>query len=362
VDYERARAILDEEFEVALGAFRHRLNGIPEVPQEIARATDRLMQSSTQAYREALIGCALARLVDPEIDIQKPTTTLGEDSFSGRGVDERVVNPFLQRHEIPSSRGPYLSALRRGVELKLPVPQGQRDVDGFEALVKLVEALKEANETTARTYLRHLLCGFLRLREDAQISLVRVQHLDLNQYRQLLNRLLATPSGGRIPMIVAIATFQAIQAYFELDWEIEWQDINAPDIARNTGGDLTVTRDGEIILSVEVTERTIDAERVRATFRTKISPLAINDYIFFFTAAKPDEGAMRLARQYFAQGHHIAFLALEDWSINILGTLGPEGRRHFSRSVLEILDRNDVPREVKVAWNQILEAVVIGSY
>jgi len=48
-----------------------------------------------------LIGCALARLHDDEIDITKPYMNQGDDAFNGRTLDERVVNPFLQENEIP---------------------------------------------------------------------------------------------------------------------------------------------------------------------------------------------------------------------------------------------------------------------
>jgi hypothetical protein len=358
IDQRKAAEVLKEEFDKALDAFRYKR--LINVPTEITKATEILMRSNTQAYREALIGCALARIVDDRVDIHMPHTRLGENAFSGRSLDENVVNPFLQRQEIPCSRGPYLSALRRGVVLQMPVPEGQRDRQGFESLVAFVDSLRKADEEKARQYLRYLLYGFLKLREESRIELMRVAQLDLEQYRRLLHLLLGTPSGGRIPMMIVVSIFQAVQQYFELDWGIEWQEINAADIAQNAGGDVTIKRDGEIVLAVEVTERLIGEERVRATFRTKISPLAIDEYLFLFTFTFPSDEARQLAKQYFAQGHHVAFLAIEDWSVNILSLIGPEGRTIFNARMLEMLARNDVPRDIKVAWNQHLEMVVTG--
>lgn len=356
VDYMSARQVLEQEFAAAAAAFRSQQP--PDVPPAIAEATTCLLASQTQAYREALVGCAVIRIVDPETDVRYPHLKLAENAFSGRSLDEHVVNPFLREQEIPSSGGPYLSALRRAVSLELPVPQGQRDREAFTQMARFVDMLRNANQEMARLYLQHLLYGFLSLREKARVVLARIRRLSLDQYRDLLQRLLTTPSGGRLPVLLVVAVFQTIQGYFELDWDIEWQEINVSDAARHAGGDVTIKRNGDILMAIEVTERPIDASRVRATFRAKISQYAIDDYVFFFTARAPTDEARAAARQYFAQGHHIGFLSVVDWAIGILGTVGPAGRSLFNEAILALLDRDDMPREIKVAWNRYLEAVV----
>lgn len=346
---------MHEEFSLAEEAFRK--GQPPAVPPEIERATSILMTSATQAYREALIGCALARLVDPEIDIQQPSEQLGDNAFSGRSLDERVVNPFLHENEIPASKNPYLSALRRAVELRLPVPPGQRDAKAFTALVEFLEALKQVDDPTARTYLRYLLYGFLRLREQSNIQLIQVKQLHVDQVRQLLARFLSRPSGGWIPLIVVVAVFHAIRDSFGLDWNIQWHDINVADAPANAPGDVTVSQNDNIILSVEVTERQIDQERVRSTFRSKIAERQVTDYIFLSTR-EPTPSAREASYAHFAQGHHMGFLDLTEWAVNILATIGPNGRAHFVRHVVGILDHHRIPRAIKVAWNQALEAVI----
>jgi hypothetical protein len=351
-----ASRVLNEEFKIAEEAFRD--GQLPQVPDEIVTACDDLFASNTQAYREALLGCAVVRIVDPDVDVRYPHLDLSPKAFSGRGLDESVINPFLKYQEIPSSNGPYLSALRRAVRLELPVPQGQRDTKAFEALVTVIEALRAADEGTARLYLRYLLCRFLRLREESKITLVRAHRLSLDQYRQLLPCLLSKPSGGRMPLLVAVAGFQTLCRYFELDWEIEWQEINAADAPSKAGGDITVRSDDAILMAVEVTERPIDAGRVRTTFRAKISPHAIDDYLFIFSGVGPNEEAKLAAKRYFAQGHHICFVPVEEWIISIMSLVGPEGRVCFEDCLLELLDREDIPRALKVGWNQCMEAVI----
>jgi hypothetical protein len=68
IDYEKAAEILAELFAAAEEAFQE--NTTPAVEVAIQDAADRLFASSTQSYREALIGCGLARMLDQSINIR----------------------------------------------------------------------------------------------------------------------------------------------------------------------------------------------------------------------------------------------------------------------------------------------------
>jgi hypothetical protein len=70
IDYERARSMLAAEFANAEASFADGL--LPPLAEDIERATERLMTSPTQAYREVLLGCCLARMLDQSVDIRLP--------------------------------------------------------------------------------------------------------------------------------------------------------------------------------------------------------------------------------------------------------------------------------------------------
>lgn len=193
LDYEAAKALLDEVFALAETHARDRV--AVTVPAPIEQAIERLFSSSTQAFREAVVGCALARILDNEIDVHLPYMNQGEDAFNGRTLDEQVVNPFLQEKGIPCSKGPYLSALRRNVRLEAATATGLRDKEAFAAMLVVVDALMDAENETAKAYLLALLLAFVKLRESADITLRRIARLSLVQYGQLVEGLLATPSG-----------------------------------------------------------------------------------------------------------------------------------------------------------------------
>jgi hypothetical protein len=356
IDYDEARKVLKSAFATAEAelAGEH----APPVSEEVNQATKRLMSSPTQAYREVLLGCCLARVLDASIDVRLPYVNQGDSAYNGRTLDEAVVNPFLQSNEIPASRGPFLSVFRRSVTFTPDIRPGLRDKAGYDAMLVFIDALGQPSADNARVCLHALLTAFLRLRDAANVNLVHVQRLSLDQYESLLTALLKVPSGGRFPVILAIAMFQTIQRAFNLDWQINWQGINVADRASDVGGDITLGSGDATILSVEVTERPIDRARVEATFNTKILTHHLTDYLFLHGDALPTSDAKALARRYFGQGHEINFLPVKEWLLHSLVTIGSRYRPEFTVHVLALLRARDVPATVKRAWNEKVRAVL----
>jgi hypothetical protein len=356
VDYDFAAQTLAEAFAEAEEDYRK--GQVQKVPGRVLNASEALFKSRTQAFREALIGCCLARIADQAIDITKPYVGQGRDAYNGRTLDEDVVNPLLQEKEVPCSKGPYLSAFRRNVSFVPETAKGLRDKVAFQAMLDFIDLLREADADTAREYLVHLLWHFVELRNKSKIPLSRVNRLSVEQYSALIDLLLGSATGGLMPVLLVVSTFQAIKEVYGLPWEIESQGINEADAASGAGGDVTVRRGGRVVLAVEVTERTIDEDRVRSTFRTKISPNAIDDYLFFFSGMKPTESARARARAYFAQGHEINFVPVKNWIITVLSTLGASGRQTFTDKLVDALDDVKIPAAIKVSWNKHVRTIL----
>ena len=261
VDYDASRTLLEERFaavsEAAIQGNRS------ECAEELVSAFRGLFATSTQSYREALLGCALAWWCDPEIDIQLPYVNLGGAAFNGRTLDERVVNPFLHHNRIPSSRGPYLAMFRRSVPFNASTRAGVRNKDLFDTFLSLIEHVQTLDTDGVILFIDQLLLHFYDLREKSQIPISRLGRISLEQISTLMNRLIATPSGGRFPMYLVEAAFIGISERFQLDWEIEVQGINVADAAGGAGGDVTVRENGEIAFAAEVTEREVNGRARR---------------------------------------------------------------------------------------------------
>lgn len=355
LDYAKASEILKQEFEQAENAFRDKQ--VPSVSEEIAAATPSLFESSTQAYREVLIGCALARILDDEIDVRLPYASQGEYAFNGRSLDEKVVNPFLQDRGIPCSKGPYLNVFRRSVRYMPETAEGVRDKKGFASLLVYINELMNGDREFARHCLFYMLFNFILLREKSTIALRKVARLSLEQYKILIEGLLGTPSGGQMPVLIAVGMLQTLNDCYSLGWDIEWQGINVADAASGAGGDITVKRNNATVLTFEVTERPISRDRVVSTFNTKVSPNGLDDYVFFYTVTEPTVEARDQAKKYFAQGHDINFIAVGDWVATAMVTLGPKCRALFTTKVVNLLAEKGISAMLKQAWNDQVSAV-----
>ncbi len=358
IDYAAAADLLSDQFGIVEANL---LNGLSkEVDGDVESASKRVFDSNTQAYREMLLGCVLARIQNESIDLRSPYVKQGPTAYNGRTLDERVVNPFLQRNRIPSTKGPLLSVFRRSVRLEPGTGEGLRDQEGFDALLKLVEHLEGTdNPERLKSFLRHLLERFVEVRSKSEIPISRLQRVSLSQYDQLLSSFLSVSSGGRIPVLLVEATFRAIATAFDLDWEVIVQGINVSDQAAGAGGDITIKQCGSVLLAVEVTERSVDQSRMITTFQTKIAPNGIEDYLFLVTT-DADDRAIRQAHRYFSQGYEVNFLQVKDWMLIVLATIGAKGRQHFNRSLVGRLEDDDIPAGLKVAWNEEILRLTTG--
>ncbi|MBI4308260.1 MAG: restriction endonuclease, SacI family [Chloroflexi bacterium] len=360
IDYESARRLLKKTFSKAEADL---LNGVdPGVNEQVCEACKVLFISPTQAYREVFLGCLIARIQDRNINIRQPYIKQGPGAFNGRTLDEKVINPFLQEQRVPSSRGPYLSVFRRSVQFDASTREGLRDKEGYDALLRVIQYVGSLlDDAELLRSLHYLLYKFAELREKARIPLSRLQRLSLDQYDALLAGLIETPSGGRFPVLVVVATFRAIKEFFGLDWRIEWQGINVADTASGAGGDIRVASGDRVLMVAEVTERPIDRSRVVATFTTKIAPFEIENYLFFVKSSAPTPEAKQQAYRYFAQGHEVNFLEIKSWILMVLATIGKQGRAIFNKVLLELLDSRDVPAALKVTWNELITKIASGQ-
>ncbi len=357
LNYETAKAEIQRIFALAEADVAE--GKIPPVSPAAQEAAREMFESSTQSIREALLGCALARLLDPSVDITLPYMNHGANAFNGRTLDEQVVNPFLKGAQIPSSKGPYLASFRRSVKFEAETGKGMKDKKSFEAMLAFIEELRDATDPAEIEALtRHLLWRFAMLRDQSKITLARINRLSLPQLHSLIVSMLASKSGGRFPVLLSAAMLKTLKKHFNLPWDINQQGINAADAAAKTGGDIDVMDEaGKFVFSVEITERIIDKNRVVSTFTSKISPHSIEDYLFFYSTSLPDKGALEVAKQYFAQGHDISFLHVEEWLKNCLGTVGPKGRATFTNEFVDLLDQQDIPSEMKVRWNDLIKRI-----
>jgi SacI restriction endonuclease len=356
IDNAAARKLLNEVFEEVDNEFQRRSQYAIE--PNFDQSLSVLFKSNTQAYRETLVGSILARIQDRSISLSLPYAKLDDNAYNGRDLDEAVVNPFLKAKQIPSSKGPFLSVFRRSVRFVDATESGLRDKKGYRAFLTILRHIQSINsDQELRGLLRVLLYRFLALREASRIEIAKVERLSIPQYTDLIDGLLSIRSGGRFPVFIVVAVLRALGQTLCVPWKIEFQGINVADAPGQAAGDITVSLNGRIFMAAEVTERDVDKSRVASTFASKIAPGGIRDYLFFVRVKKtsPDEDAMRQAQQYFVQGHEVNFVDVRLWALHVLATIGAGGRHQFNVELEDLLNGEDVPRKMKVAWNDHIQ-------
>lgn len=359
LDHRKAEKLLRVQFDRVEQSYFTKEDP-PSVSDQARTAADKLFDdTSPQSYREALLGCAVARMVDRQIDIRSPYVQQGSNAFSGRSLDEKVINPFLVSKKIPCSRGPYLAVFRRKVRFVPETAEGLKDKPAYEAFLRYLDELEQADVRGVLCLLRYLLYRFIDLRDKSSITVLRLERVSLEQIRRLNESLLSRQSGGLMPVLLVVALLKALREVYHLDWQIEWQDINVSDRAKGAGGDITIRDGGEARVVVEVTERVIDETRVDSTFQTKIAPLSIRDYLFAFANTDATAEAHRLAHRLFAQGHEVGFVRVGDWIYYNLATAGTQGRRAFLENLAKLVDQCSAT--VKVLWNEAVQKLLQGQ-
>lgn len=352
IDNETARSLLEELIDEAEYCL-----SIHSVEASILGSVEDVIRSATGAYRQALVGTCIVKLLAPHADLTLPSVEHGEFAYSGRTIDEAVVMPIFRRRRIPvSASSAYLSTLRRGKRfLDLDVV-GTRDRNTYLAANAFVGWLQSASPEAAKGATLALLAGFLRLREERQIALIHIKRISAGQVEDLVTGLLQRQSGGAFPMMVVVATLEALNEAFNHHWEIEAQGINSADVSSGAIGDVTVRLEGEIIFAIEVTERQVDADRVRSAMIEKVMPANVTDYLYLVTV-EPTAEAKSLAQAYFGQGYDVGFLPIEQWSRYCL-SMTAKSRAVFVTRLREAFNRDHTPAAHKVAWNDVAALIV----
>lgn len=92
-------AILDQAYERAVTRDDTPYINDPSIQNHIHILT---RNNQNRACVRVLLSSLLAKIDDPDVDIRKPYTKIGDnDTYSGRGYDEHYVTQFIHTHNLP---------------------------------------------------------------------------------------------------------------------------------------------------------------------------------------------------------------------------------------------------------------------
>jgi len=317
------------------------------------------------SYRFCLPIQLLGKVVNPKLDCLRMQRRKGDPSditgWDARSLGSKVVAPFNSEQEnvLGTSQDPYV-----GNPMRLPKmvrdDTSKKDILGWNKLVELlelVESRKDAN-FTANVFKQVLLEVFNR-QKTLRFSYPIPPRVSLESTLKLCEEFVAEKSGGDRALAVTGALFDAIGIHFGLYSTVNRARINASDEATGMGADLEcVGTDGQIVLTVEVKDRTLTLTDVEGTL-LKSRQRSVKNIFFTARDTKPSDIAAVQSRvnQAFASGQNLYIFQFYELSRSVLALGGESIRTTFLRKVGEHLDTWNTQPQHRQAWQKLLRSL-----
>jgi hypothetical protein len=288
-----AHDILEGAFQRASGSINTSLISDSGVAGRIDTVSRNIVN---KALARLLLSCALAKVVNPNVDVRKPYTEIGTpDSFSGRTYDERDVYPFISRHKLPcnpttafltpalrnrnATLTPQTNLVGRPPSLYRAVLQLLDDmyvgnVSAEDVLAETVRCLllvKEENQHRMKTMLAALKTaeGAVPLSSEAIVTLIE-QHLQ-------------TKGASRLPVLIVTAAYQVAGAMIG-ERTLPLHHHLAADRQTRSIGDIQVilVDDERVVTGYEMKLKRVTTGDIDEALK-KIADKGIDNYIFITT-------------------------------------------------------------------------------
>ena len=271
-----------------------------------------------------LLACLLAKVHNPNVDIRKPYTKIGdEDVYSGRSYDEEYVAEFVIQHDLPcNTTTAFLTpALRnRNAVLTPAVDLVGRPREVYEAAIQLLNDV-HTNLVKAEDLLAETVRWLLVVRQERQqrmdslLAGLRSIRTDLPLSAEaiitLIEQHLAFRGASRLPVLVVTAAYQAAADYLG-EHVLPLESHTAADSQTQALGDVQITLTGEnnIVTCYEMKMKRVTIKDIdRALQKIAQSGHRIDNYLFITTEVITDEVAAYAASIYErADGIEVAIL------------------------------------------------------
>ena len=173
-----------------------------------------------------LMACLLAKIYEPEVDIRKPYTEIGDDdSYSGRTYDERYIRPFITEHNLPCN--PTTAFLTPALRNRNIVLTPDADLVGRppELYQNALQLLTEIHTLTisAQDALAEVVRCLLVLRDERQRQTEELLEqlgtcrdgipLAAEDIVTLIQQHLNCLRASRLPVLVVAAAYRAAEAH-----------------------------------------------------------------------------------------------------------------------------------------------------
>jgi hypothetical protein len=332
------------------------------VDPRLIKAVNLSVNSSTKTYRYVLPTQVLSKLADPSLDSRcLQLQRGGPGAFDARTIAHEVIVPFDQDNEnvLGGSQEPYVSNPLRVAEVSAAHRGPQRNKPGWDQLCFVLNDIEEKDEDFARVVFRQILTEIYRRLSTVRVVYGIPRRVSLRKTLEGIQTFLSEHSGGDRLLALSSALFTVIGKRFGLYEKVRRGKITSADQSSGMLADLEcITKEGRIILAVEVKDRQITISQLRAKLRS-IREKQVSEIFFVAQGTVPFEEAdvQSLIDREFTGGQNVYMTDLVKLSATALSIVGEDGRRDFLSETANQLEMYKSEITHRRAWASILAAL-----
>ena len=243
-----------------------------------------------------LLACALAAIHNPQVDIRKPYTEIGDpDSYSGRSYDESYVTHFLQQHRLPGNpTTAFLTpALRNRNSILMPgLNLVGRPPELYETILQLLDDVHRGH-LAAELLLAEAIRWLLLMRDEKEQRMASLlgelqttrgaTALSAEAIVTLIEQHLRLPRTSRLPVLIVAAAYKAAEQLLG-ERTAQLLGYNAADRQTGSLGDLEVmlANKEKVVTCYEMKMKIVSRNDIDIAL-AKVAASPIDNYIFVTT-------------------------------------------------------------------------------
>jgi hypothetical protein len=352
----------DQKWEETRIAFEH---GEPKEPLGEGHILVPLIRdcltSTTKTYHYVLPTQLLAKAISPELDAHSLQVAYGvPGAFDARTLAHKVIVPFDRANHrvLGGAPEPYVNNPVRVPAVIAEYREQQKAKTDWDKLVTILDAVEKVSDAAfTEQVLEQVLFEIYKLLADVVVVYSTPNRVSLDKAIDLIERYLATGSGGDRMEAVCTALFQTIGARFRVFDNVRRERVNAPDAFSGMSADIECLLEDKIVLLVEVKDRELtlvhlDDKLDHARARH------IAEILFVAQSGKHPGDAEEIDARIlseFASGQNVYVSNFHAFALEILILLGEAGRVEFLDKIGKELDRVHSDIAHRRAWAELLK-------
>ncbi|MFQ5641769.1 MAG: restriction endonuclease, SacI family [bacterium] len=321
------------------------------------------LTSNTKSYRYVLPTQLLSKSADQNLDCRSLQAAYeSEGSFDARTIAHKVIVPFdKENHNVlGGSNEPYVNNPLRCTSVSKANRARQKNKKDWDKLISVLDTVENTNDKDfTRTVFDQVLLEIYKLLAEVTVVYPTPNRVSLDKTLELIDSFTAERSGGDRLEAVVTALFRTISEKFNLFDEVRREKVNAPDATTGMVADIECWLSNEIVLLVEVKDRTLNLTHLDAKIDVARSN-QIKEILFMAQQGIEQKDKSKIDKkiiQEFTSGQNIYISSLVDFARGILILLGEKGRVDFIGKIGPELDVAKSSIKHRKAWAALLKEI-----